>query len=333
MHTVPEPHASSRTEERRTAPLRHVERVAVSEESGTALNPNYFWLTREYSLTLECGHVQVRARCAFEGSAPEKLNPPLPQRVRCANCPSVPSRGRSRNRKPDPVFDPVVGNLVGAMCKGAPERQDSLLEWVDRYGRYVADEVQRDRAYAAVTLTVIDAYLPDTRNAHAHGVRAAVQRWSEDPTEENRDEIRRASRRLYDAQLRDGDWYAHRGIIEAVKITSPRPHNIQAVLECPTWDNATRSMFYNKLWALRNKHDEARTREEIALREDDGDGVRHHNNVADVLRDELIDACDGDRPVLGEQHVELAASMLSAYQGALNWGRACQADYAAERPA
>lgn len=303
-----------RGEGRATAPLRRVERVAVSEESGKALNPNYFWLTWEYTLSLGCGHVQVRARCAFEfDPAPEKLNPPLPKRVRCADCSPVPSSGRPRKRKRDPVFDPVVGKLVGAMCKATPALEDSLLEWVDRYGRYVPDEAQRSCAYGSIAVSVIDTYLRDTRNSHALAVRAAVVRWSEEPTAENRAAVRRASRRLYQAQHRDGAWYAHRGIIDAAKITSPFPHNVDGVLNCPTWDNATRSGFYNRLWAIRREHDVARAREAAAFLADDGDGVRHHNNEADAVRDKLTQV---SQPVLGEQHMELAASMLSAYQEA-----------------
>src|SRR5262249_19640050 len=164
--------------------------------------------------------------------------PPLPKNVRCSGCRPVPSRGRARRRKPDPVFDPVVGNLVAAMCRADPSRQDTLLRWVDRYGRYVPDEARRGRAYAAVALRVIGTYLPDTTNPHARAVRAAVARWSEEPTGENRVEIRRATRRLYGAQHRDGDWYAHRGIIEGSKITSPFPHNVRGALNSPTWDNA-----------------------------------------------------------------------------------------------
>src|SRR5690349_18638834 len=88
-----------------TAPLRRVDNITVSEQGGQALNPHYFWMTWEYSLNLGCGHTQVRARCAFSGDpAPAKLKPPLPTRVRCADCPPAPSRGKPRQPRPDPVF-------------------------------------------------------------------------------------------------------------------------------------------------------------------------------------------------------------------------------------
>lgn len=311
-------HTARKTHTTTTAPLRRVDAITVSDEHGTALNPNYFWLTWEYTLSLECGHTQVRARCAYNfDPAPDKLDPPLPKRIRCTACSPIPSRSRPRKHKPDPVFDPVVGNLVAAMCKAAPDQQDSLLEWVDRHGRYVPDEARRHRSYAAMALRAIDTYLPDTRNAHASAIRTAVARWADTPTDENRAEVRRAARRLYNAQRRDGDWYAHRGIIDAAKLASPHPHNVAGVVSCPTWDHATRSDFYNKLWAIRHEYDEVRDAETSAFLDDDGDSVRVNNAIAEDLTEEISQTASDHWPTLGQQHLELAASLLTAYQDAI----------------
>lgn len=297
------------------APLRRVEHVAVSATSGEDLNPHYFWLTWEYSLWLECGHVQVRARCVFKRDpAPEKLQPPLPRRVRCAECPPVTSKGRARSRRPDPTFDPVMGNLVAALCQTVPAQRDSLLDWLNRHGRYVPDAQRRDRAYGAVALAVIDTYLPDTRNPHAPAVRDAVQRWTTDPGAEQRTQVRRATRRLYDSQDRDGDWFAHRGVIDAAKICSPHPHNIEGALCSPTWDNKTRSEFFNKLWSIRHEVDLNREGETGAVLDDNPVMVQIYSQVAESLGEKLRAVSDAEQPVLGEQHLALAISMLSAYQ-------------------
>lgn len=302
-----------------TAPLRRVVEVTASEESGTALNSHYFWMTWEYSLRLDCGHTQVRARCAYSGDpAPDKLDPALPQHVRCADCPPNTSRRyRHQKVKPAPVFDPVMGALVAAMCKAAPDLQFTLIEWAANHGRYVTNEAQRCRAYGAVALTVIDTYLPATDNRHAPAVREAVQRWSETPTAANLVEVRRAAHRLYNSQHRDGDWYAHRGILAAAKITSPAPHNIHGVLDCPTWDSTTRSVFYAGQRALRHEHDDAAERGLTALVGGDEAGIREHGEVAAALRNELARVTQAGEPTLGEQHVPLAQAMLAAYQDAI----------------
>jgi hypothetical protein len=301
------------------APLRAVADVAVSEVSGTALNSRYFWLTWEYTLTLVCGHAQVRARCVYDGDpSPAKLRPALPARVRCTHCPPIRAIGKPRAPKPHPVFDPVVGALVAALCTAVPERQDEFLDWVDQHGRHMIELAARDRAYGAMALTVIDSYLPDTRNPHAAGVREAVARWAAEPTQAHRRQVRAAARRLYGAQRRDGDWYAHRGIIDATTLTSPAPHNIRAALTCPTWDNTTRSRFYNQMWALRGVHDAARGAATAAFLNGDTDGERGYTALAAVLRQETEQLARTDRPVLGAQHLDLATAMLATYQHALH---------------
>lgn len=307
------------------SPLRRVANVTVSEKAGEALNPHYFWLTWEYTLRLDCGHTQVRARCVYDGSpAPEDLNPPLPGRVRCGDCPPVVPRPNFRHQKvkPAPVFDPVMGALVAAMCKAAPDRQDTLLGWVATHGRYVADEALRARAYGAMALVLIDTYLPATDNPHAFEVRDAVRRWAEAPTTENRAEARRATLRLYKSQHRDGDWYAHRGIIAAAKLTSTHPHNIHGALEAPTWDSTTRSVFYAGLWALRHEHDEsaglAKAARALAVVSDAAEvHADHHRERAAAMADDLDRAVQAGEPTLAEQHMDLAFSMLAAYQQAV----------------
>lgn len=304
-----------------TAPLRTVQKITVSTESGKALNPNYFWLTWEYSLELDCGHVQVRARCAYDfDPAPEKLTPALPARVRCSKCAAVPVQRRRppTRRKPDPQFDPLVGHLVAAMRTAVPDREDDLLDWVTRFGRWVPDEARRARGYAAMSMVAIDAYLPDTRNRRAAAVRAAVATWSAEPSRDNRVAVSRAARRLYDSQERDGDWFAHRGVIDAAKIVSPAPHNIRGVLACPTWDAATRNTHYGRMWELRNGHDAARAEETAAFLDDDGDAVRRHNDTAQALAAELTAAVESGGPMFGEQHIPLADAMLAAYQAAVH---------------
>lgn len=98
-------------------PLRRVFDVFVSEKSGKELNPYYHWSVREYVLSLDCGHQQVRARCVFGGDpAPEKLVPLLPRRVRCSDC------------FVEDVRQVVVSNNTCEMCLSWM-RDDSPSEW------------------------------------------------------------------------------------------------------------------------------------------------------------------------------------------------------------
>lgn len=299
---------------RTLAPLQQVERITVSHAAGEELNRHYHWLTREYTLALTCGHTQVRARLALGDPAPELLDPPLPKRVRCPDCPPAPSRGRGPKPRPTPRFDPVVGALVSALCRAMPAQQDPLLEWVERYGRWIEADTRRHRAYGAMALTAIENYLADTTHPQASAVHAAVATWTTEPTSQHRAEIRRASQRLYNTQHRHGDWYAHRGILTAAKITSPAPHNREAIVEAPTWDNPTRSHYYNQLRTLRVRHDAARTAETDALVALDGHGVDHHSQIAEQLAAELRRTSHTQQPVLGPQHHALAQAMLAAYQ-------------------
>ena len=71
-------------------PLRAVVSVALDPRRGQQLGPHQFWMARRYEMTLECGHVHARIRDAYHGERPEHLRPPLPRRVRCAECAGCP---------------------------------------------------------------------------------------------------------------------------------------------------------------------------------------------------------------------------------------------------
>jgi hypothetical protein len=281
---------------------------------GASLGSHLFWLARRFTMTLECGHDQRRIRCAFDFSNPERLDPPLPARVRCSECPATPSRGGGPKPKKPPVYDPMIAALVTAMHKVDP-RQESLLDWIQIYGRYVADDAWRARAYAAMACRAIDEYLPLTGNPAADGVRAAIAAWSADPSVELRAVVRTATRRLYGSQRSGGDWCAHRGIISAATIISPAPHNIAGILDCLTWDFGTRATYYCRLWDLRFQHDAVRKHEAEAFLADDPETISAANARAQAIMAEAAVVMRETWPTLDNKHLGLATELLAAYEG------------------
>jgi hypothetical protein len=213
----------------------------------------------------------------------------------------------------------MAGGLISAMCQGIPDRQDDLLDWATRHGRYVADPLRRARAYGALACVALDAYLPDTLHPAATAVRSAVEVWASDPSAENRAQVRRKVRRLYRSQhSKDGSWYAHRGIIDAAGIASPYPHNVRAVVKSPTWDSVTRAEFYARLWDLRDRFDSSQARTVLSLLIGEHELAHRHATDAQALQAELSTAFRTRQPVIGPQHADLASAMLTAYQRALS---------------
>lgn len=300
------------------APLRRVQQVTASCEAGTELNPHYMWCTREFTLELDCGHGQVRARLR----GPGEESPQFPQRVRCRDCPPVAARRRSRagRRRPAPQFDPVVAALITDMLQAAPDREDEFLEFIRHHGGYEPEPARRQRAYAAMARVVVEDYLPSTDNERAHAVHAALQQWHEQPTEPARTAVRRAAQRLYNSQLRDGQWFAHRGILDAAKLASPHPHNVAAVTEAPTWDTETRSEWQADLWAARAWHDLQRGAEELAVREGEHDVVAECAVEADDAARLLTELVENHQPRITRAHLGLCLAMLTAYRTAQQQG-------------
>lgn len=178
------------------APLRSVQSVSVSEQYGSALNPHYFWHTWQFTLALDCGHTQVRARYGHgsaDAPSPESLRPPLPKKVRCKQCPPQ----RARTTGDVPKFDRLVAALVASMCLAVPSERSALLSWAATNAGHIGDDAVRARARGALALVGIDTLLAaGGQQKIASRVRSAVARWSEDPTDDRRDEVRRAARQL-----------------------------------------------------------------------------------------------------------------------------------------
>lgn len=129
--------------------------------------------------------------------------------------------------------------------------------------------------------------------------------------------MRRQCQRLYGSQHRYGNWFAHRGIITAARITAPYPHNVRAALQAPTWDHTTRSGFYNQLGAIRRAYDEQRTAEWAAFVDGDADGVHHHSGAAELLISQANQLHDQSQPALGIQHRQIVMTMITTYQTAV----------------
>lgn len=309
---------STETSTTSLAPLRRVQQVTASQQAGTELNPHYMWCTREFTLSLDCGHGQVRARLQVPGEG----DPQFPQRVRCRDCPPSAARPRSRTvrHRPAPRFDPVASALITDMLQAAPDRQDEFLDWVRRHGHYEPDATRRQRGYAAMARAACDAYLPSTDNERAHAVRTAIEHWHEQPGEHARAGVRRAAKRLYSTQRRDGVWFAHRGILEAAKLASPHPNNVEAVVEAPTWGFETRSEWQAGLWSMRLWHKLQRGAEEIAVREDAADVVAECAAEADDTAELLTELVEGHQPRIDRTHLGLCLAMLTAYRTARHQG-------------
>ena len=277
------------------APLRSVRSVSVSEKCGSALNPHYFWHTWEFTLALDCGHTQVRARYgqdSVDAPSPESLRPPLPKTVRCKQCPSQ----RSRATQHEPKFDRLVAALVASMCLAVPSERSALLSWAATNAGHIADDAVRARARGVLALVGIDAVLAaGGREKIGSRVRSAVARWAEDPTGDRRDEVRRAARQLSSNITGGGEGLLGEGIVQAAFVVSPFPYDARGVFGCVAAIGAGVSAQSGTLGGLLANAGKLTAAEE------------------DSVWGELREALGDDFVRLDESHAPHVAAMLAAY--------------------
>lgn len=283
-------------------PLQKVETVDVSKEWGPELgNPHLFWLARQFTLKLECGHTDVRVKNVR--SLDETLGR-LPKRIRCKSCPGE-TREAAIAPNPVPERDPFAVTLVTAALRHDAEHQDELLTWANVYTRWIPDDGLRAGARASVALTLIDGYLPLAHYGkdwvQGLRLREAITAWAENPTDGNRAAVPAAAKRAYGAQLsqRVGverfesetahtAWFARRGIIAAAGIASTAPgHPADAILESITWDQKVRRNFYA--------------------------GLRAKREGANALADQEIAYAEAGYPGLGSESTEQAWSEMQRF--------------------
>lgn len=277
------------------APLRSVQSVSVSEKCGSALNPHYFWHTWEFTLALDCGHTQVRARYghdSVDAPSPESLRPPLPKKVRCKQCPSQRSRATER----EPKFDRLVAALVASMCLAVPSERSALLSWAATNAGHIGNDAVRARARGALALVGIDALLTaGAREKIGSRVRSAVARWADDPTDDRRDDVRRAARQLSSNIRGGGEGLIDEGIVQAAFVVSPFPHDARGVFGCVAAIGAGVPMQSGTLRGLLANGGKLTAAEE------------------DSVWGELREALGDDFVRLDESHAPQVAAMLAAY--------------------
>ncbi len=275
-------------------PLRSVTSITVSEKRGRDLNPHYFWLTWEYTLTLDCGHTQIRARMGSLGDdspPPETLRKKLPKKARCTQCPP-------RHREPqqtEPKFDQLIAALVAALCQAIPSQRSALLSWAAIHGAQIVDDTVRARAHGALALIGVDALLAaGAQHKIGSRVRGALAQWADDPTDSRRDEVRRAARHLAD-HINRGDSLLNDGIVQSASVISPFPHNARGIFAGVVAAAADAPAGVGSLPELL-----AGIAKMTAAQEDSVWG-------------ELRQALGDDLPELDESHAPLVAAMLAAH--------------------
>ncbi|SLH38278.1 17 kDa surface antigen family protein [Mycobacteroides abscessus subsp. massiliense] len=275
-------------------PLRSVSSIAVSEKRGQDLNPHYFWLTWEYTLTLDCGHTQIRARMGDLGAdspKPETLRPPLPKKVRCKDCPPQ----RCPPQSAEPKFDQLLAALIAALCQAIPSERSALLSWAAAHAGHINDDTIRARAHGALALVGVDALLAaGAQHKIGSRVRAALAQWADDPIDDHRDEVRRAARHLADHVGR-GEPLLDGAIVQSASVLSPFPHNARGIFTCITALGADAPAGTESFAGLL-----AGVEKLTAAQED---------SVWGELRQTLGD----DLPELDESHGSLVAAMLAAH--------------------
>lgn len=289
-------------------PLQAVMNVTVSEKRGKDLNPYYFWMAREFTLHLQCGHTDIRARDVYGRSvvtgadlSVEGIIASMPKRIRCKTCPPKTITSRPKSKTPDPEYDPLVVALAMAARHADPNTETEMLTWLADNGRFVADPDARDRAHRAVIVELVDRYAEDAHPVHAPVATAAVHAWAADPTEENRQAARKLVRRLYSAQHSDGKWFANRGFVAAAACMAPAGRPTR-VLEAITWDAETRAPFYANLLAERTLAD-ANAAAGLATAAGD-----HISEVDRLLREEW--------PTISTSHIPAVRHLLETYHQA-----------------
>ena len=294
-------------------PLRRVTQVDVSEEMGGDLGTHYFWMSRRYTMTLECGHQQARIGCNFHHLAPGDF---MPKQVRCGQCP--PKKVKSKHKpKQSPKYDEIAAALAASLIRLDPEREDGLLTWIATFGHRIEDPATRDYVHGSVALRFLDAVTEKTPVIHAAHMRAALTTWMHTPSAETKDALRKAIRRLYSAQHQNdatpGGWFAARSLIAVGRITGRAPANAKGILDAVTWDKDSRAPFYDRLWSTRRALDVSRMRVLAHLPDaDDGDcrrAVLDEQEAGEAL--ETI--WEGEMPELGRHHIGILLLLLDVF--------------------
>lgn len=306
-------------------PLQDVDCVLPSGRRGSDISPHVMWCDTEFAMHLKCGHIKLVVRMADHESLTQPRRP-LPNRVRCQECPAQPAKSRPRKPRPAPTTDPVVSYLSAQLAEVyegvSTDRQLWATEWAANYSGHITDTTLRHRGYAAIALVAADEYLPHCHeNERAHEVRAALHDWHDHPTETTRAAVATARQRLYNVQLRDGDWLAIRGVHAAAKLASPHPHRVEGAREAATFgpqrqlkiaemrDARTRaetSLAGAAMNALTTETDDGDTEHTQQARRDGLDHLRAAEQ-ADTRLNELISSMDEIDPFLTE-------AMLVTYQ-------------------
>lgn len=298
-------------------PLRQVNDIDVSEKMGTELNPHYFWKTREYTLTLDCGHSEVRTSCNFEHLEVREL---MPKKVRCKKCEPKVVLVR---KKMNPKYDHVASALAGAILDiGDEGERDKALDWVADNGRWIEDDTQRARTYGRIALSVFDVMMTDRTVKHSDSLRSAVIEWMNDPTDDTKEAVRKVSRRLYSAQHAPGnDWFAARALVCLGRITSMGKHSSSGIIEALTWDNESREDFYKHLFQARHKLDvsDQSSIRSLTISDDVEERSRVFESAVQKRESALKEMnriWDEEYPSVGQHHLALLFHLMNVYNTA-----------------
>lgn len=296
-------------------PLRRVVHIDVSKEMGADLgNSHYYWLSRRYTMTLECGHRDARIKANFDRLPPMEL---LPKSVRCKACPgvSVPLRGR-----PSPKYDHLASVLVGAVLNvGNGNDEDFALAWVREHGAWIENEKVRAAAYGAVAVFLLDAMLDEKTVKHSGALRSAIEHWAHSPSPKRKNEVRRVARRLYDTQNADGnDWLTARALICLGRIASMGRHSAKGVVEALTWDENSREGFYERLWTARHTLDHQSSRGFLVAGlamgvEEREEALREIAREAEEAKERLVRIWYEEYPDVGAHHLPLLLRLLEVF--------------------
>lgn len=298
-------------------PLRSVEAITVSDKRGRALgNPHFFHMTQEYTLTLECGHQQVRYSCNFDNLNPEEL---MPKHVRCLDCRG--HRSISRHKpKPPPKYDRMASALAAALLKICEDHeQDAVLTWVATHGRYISEDTARARIHGGIALETLDVMVDGRTVKHSDELRDAIEVWAQNPTPGTKDTVRKVSRRLYNSQHAPGnDWFAARALICLGRIASMGSLSADGVIEALTWDRQSRAGFYERLFAAREQLDRSRllgvtVAEADAPADSRDEGMRQTGSLAQEALDELDRVWKDEYPTVGAHHAPMLWHLLDVY--------------------
>lgn len=315
---------------RQIHPLRTVKAITVSKEMGKDLgHRSYFWLSRRYTMTLDCGHEQSRVSSNFHHLPPEKL---MPKKVRCTTCPTV-SVPQSAPKAP-PKYDHLASTLAGSILGASSEPQDEnrTLSWVLEHGPWIDDPQVRAATYGAVALYTFDTMLDHKTVKHSTALRAAITTWANNPTADTKAEVRKATRRLYNTQNDKGnDWYTARALICLGRIASLGTQSAKGIVEALTWDKTSREGFYERLWEARHlmDHHSAIAYRAAGLNIDPDERERYMAQTAQDALDakaELSRIWHDEYPKVGSHHLPLLLRLLDIYSEAKQQAQAALAD-------